>query len=234
MGKKYKDKLCVYCAERLSTTGDHVLGREFCLVKHRTNLPQVPACEQCNGEKSKLEHYLMTVLPFGGRHSEATTTLQTMVPTRLERNQKLHESLRTGYTGDKIPLEPGKIEALFVFITKGLLWHHFGVILTKEDRIAVTVIQSDGEGFLKEIFSRKAPKRVDENLGESTLVYTGLQGSDYAQFTIWKFLMYGGMHFAEESKDPNGKHSYIFAMTGPFGPLANLWRSIFKEELPAA
>jgi hypothetical protein len=53
---------------------------EFFLVKHRDGLPQAPACNACNGEKSALEHYLTTNLPFRGRHRDPVVNLQTMVP----------------------------------------------------------------------------------------------------------------------------------------------------------
>lgn len=235
MGKKYEGKLCVYCGKRMSTTADHVWGRGFCLVKHRDNLPQVPACEECNNAKSKLEHYLTTVLPFGARNRDAVVALQTMVPKRLDKNQKLKTRLTLGFTGYSIPLEPGRIEALFGFVTKGLLWNHFGITLTENDRVAVTVTQHDGEGFLDYIFSKLNPRNeVRVDLGEGTLVYQGRQATDYAQFTIWRFLIYGGLQFRESVRDPNGKHSVIFAMTGPYEPLSKLWNSIFKQELPAA
>jgi hypothetical protein len=64
--KEFKGELCVYCGESLATTNDHVISREFFLVKNRANLPQVPACGRCNNEKSALEHYLTVVLAFGG------------------------------------------------------------------------------------------------------------------------------------------------------------------------
>lgn len=66
MSKKYKGKICVYCADAISVTGDHVFAREFFLETQRDNLPQVPACEKYNNRKSVLEHYLTTVLPLEG------------------------------------------------------------------------------------------------------------------------------------------------------------------------
>ena len=45
--------------------GDHVIARGFFLPSERGELPQVPACKQCNNEKSRIEHHLTTVLPFG-------------------------------------------------------------------------------------------------------------------------------------------------------------------------
>jgi hypothetical protein len=235
MGKKYKGKLCVYCGERESTTADHVWGKGFCLEKHRDNLPQVPACGRCNGEKSRLEHYLMTVLPFGARHRDSQATLETLVPRRLEKNTKLHRELRVGYSGDKLPLHENQIEPLFALIAKGLVWHHWQTVLTPHDCVAATVIRADGVGALGHIFTKLRPRnRVVGNLGEGTLMYEGIQATDYPQLTLWAFLVYGGLNFAESSRDPNGKHSVIFTVTGPRTLLPNFWSSVFREKMPAA
>ena len=60
MSKKYKGKSCPHCARpEASVTADHVFAREFFSVEKRDGLPVVPACERCNNEKSKLDHYLV-------------------------------------------------------------------------------------------------------------------------------------------------------------------------------
>jgi hypothetical protein len=96
MSKKLRGKPCAYCVVRTATTDDHVFSREFFLVEDRNNLPKAPACAKCNGEKSKLEHYLTTVLPFGARHAQAMDNMQVNVPGRLAKNQKLHRQLQNG------------------------------------------------------------------------------------------------------------------------------------------
>jgi len=235
MTKKYKDKLCVYCGLRPSTGGDHVFAREFFLVAHRDSLPQVPCCDQCNGEKSALEHYLTTVLPFGGRHASAATNLQMMVPKRLERNARLLGRLREGYDGTRIPLEKGQVEKLFVFITKGLLWYHWQVILGAGDCVAATVFRSEGVASLDHILSRLTPRnRVDVNLGDGTFVYEGRQTIDSPGSSLWRFAIYGGLCFGERSRDSEGKHSLIFAATGPRALMPRFWASVFGEELQPA
>ena len=235
MGKTYRGKLCVYCGKRPSVTGDHVLCRGFYLEKHRGDLPQAPTCDECNRVKSYLEHYLTTVLPFGGQHRDSRETLVTLVPKRLEKNAKLHRELQIGYVGDKIPLREGQIEPLFAFIAKGLLWQNWGITLTEDDCAAAIVVRNEGAGFLNHIFTKMSARdRVTQNFGDGTLIYEGIQAKDYAQFTLWRFLVYGGLNFAETSREPNGKHCIIFAVTGPRAPLDNFWARVFKEELPAA
>jgi len=97
MGKRYKGKTCVYCAAAgKSETVDHVLARQFVPGSSQITIPQVPACRQCNKDKSDLEHYLTTVLPFGGRHIDAAANLQNEGPRRLAKNKKVHRELAQG------------------------------------------------------------------------------------------------------------------------------------------
>jgi hypothetical protein len=83
MGKKFKGMKCAYCLDAPATTVDHVFSREFFLVEDRGYLPEAPACKRCNDEKSRMEHYLTAVLPFGGRHTQARVNLESHVPPRL-------------------------------------------------------------------------------------------------------------------------------------------------------
>src|SRR3954454_11522216 len=109
VSKKFKGKPCAYCAKRKAETDDHVFAREFFLVEDRQNRPKVPACSQCNNEKSKLEHYLTAVLPFGGRHEQAVANLQRGVPGRLAKNQKLHRVLQESVEAAWMREGPGYI-----------------------------------------------------------------------------------------------------------------------------
>jgi hypothetical protein len=91
--KKFASELCVYCNSKPSAAPDHVFAREFFLVGQRANLPQVPACVDRNNTKSRLEHHLTASLPFGGRHPDALTNLETMGPKRLAKNARLQREL---------------------------------------------------------------------------------------------------------------------------------------------
>lgn len=237
MGKKYRAKICAYCGKEPSTTGDHVFAREFFLVKHRDGLPQVPACAVCNGEKSKLEHYLTAVLPFGARHPDATVNLQTMVPKRLERNAKLRSHLAQGYTGDQLPLDCTAIEGLFAFIAKGLAWHHWRVVFGPADCAAATVIRAPGLAHIGRALSAfPHGGHVEQNLGAGTFIYEGLQIRDnpLSALSFWAFAIYGGLQFGGDPKVPDGGHSHIFAVTGPRAILPHFWANVFGEHLDRA
>ena len=78
--KKFAGELCVYCNSSPAVVPDHVFAREFFLVNQRDKLPQVPACDKCNNEKSHLEHYLTALLPFGGSHADVVAWLHRPFP----------------------------------------------------------------------------------------------------------------------------------------------------------
>ena len=141
MSKKYKGKVCVYCSQRESSTADHVFAREFFLKEERENPIKVPACAVCNNAKSKIEHYLASVLPFGGMHSDAKEHLSKQVPPRLEKNKRLKNDLkaRTKYIllpdGSKslgIPFDGEKFIRLFECISMALSWYHWDTLIRQE------------------------------------------------------------------------------------------------------
>lgn len=133
VSKRWKGKTCVYCTvPESSTTADHVIARGFFPADKRTNLPQVPACEPCNGRKSDLEHYLSSVLPFGSVTADAHKYLEQFVAPRLEKNQRLARELSAGLdkqyalvngqvlqTAMTIPFNSEKVLDLFKFIAQG-------------------------------------------------------------------------------------------------------------------
>ena len=99
MSKKFKGMQCAYCLDAVATTVDHVFSREFFLVEDRGYLPEAPACKACNDEKSRMEHCLTAVLPFGGRHDQARANLEGHVPPRLAKNRPTMPRRRGGYEG---------------------------------------------------------------------------------------------------------------------------------------
>jgi hypothetical protein len=227
MSKRFKGKPCVYCnAAPSSTTGDHVFAREFFLESRRGNLPKVPSCETCNGEKSKLEHYLTAVLPFGGRHSDAAEHLSTMVEPRLANNAKLHGNLSTGLDQiwslesgmimpvHTIPIDGEKVGQLFSFITKALLWHHWQVILEPErHNVWAGFLNSIGLQLFRPFFAVAASAKVSGNLGDGTFVYEGVRSTDMPEMSLWLFSIYGGMRLSGDASAPNEDCSIIGAIT---------------------
>lgn len=223
MSKKYKGKTCVYCADNVSITGDHVFAREFFLEHERYNLPQVPTCGKCNNKKSTIEHYLTSVLPFGGLHSHAKENLAKMVPKRLDKNRKLRKALKNGMAyievGDSknmvIPIEGDFVTELFGYTAKGLAWHHWKTVIAKTSFVFSTALTNIGERFFNEyFFALNAKERITNTVGTNSFSYTGVQAIDDDQITIWLFKIYAGLSMLGVD---NGKEftNSIGVLTGP-------------------
>ena len=228
MSKKFKGKLCVYCVERISVSSDHVFAREFFLPEDRNNLPKVPACSKCNGNKSELEHYVTMVLPFGGRHESAKANLREMIPKRLKKNIRLHHLLKNGSTKVwvnqnklliptiALPFDSDRLKALFELITRGLLWFHWGVYLTQDHIIDVIMFTRRGEEYFEKNFISLRPRAcVRGNLGKGTIVYYGAQGVDCPEISVWYFSLFGGVVLCDLKDSLVETSSRIGVMTGP-------------------
>lgn len=216
--KKYRDKPCVYCRERMSSDGDHVVCREFFPINRRSDLPKVPACKQCNNEKSLLEHYLTAVLPFGARHVDAHDVIE-MTPARLAKNRALHERLALGLRhvlrsrnggawelDMTLPLDGQAVEKLFEYVVKGLAWHHWKLELTTAHFVRAAFLTEEGRQHFDKFFAGAAQAHVGENLAAGGFRYEGIQAKDIAALTLWRMSLYG----LEVSGDRKpGEHSSV-------------------------
>jgi hypothetical protein len=237
MGKKFKGKTCVYCGKANSSqTGDHIFAREFFLPNRRNSLPQVPACRECNNEKSGLEHYLTAILPFAGRHADAFSNLEKMIPPRLEKNRKLLQQIsrkreyiwekenRVVRLSMKIPFNSSKLSKLFCFIVKGLMWHHWNVLIAPNTFVRAGNLIEVAEIAFQNLFNGNAKQRVRINLGDGTIQYEGVQGVDtHNQFSIWKFTVYGGIKLDGDPRAPFETPKLIWGLTGTSKIIPDLW-----------
>jgi hypothetical protein len=227
MGKRYKEKTCVYCAGAgTSETGDHVLARRFVPAAQGSQIPQVPACRQCNKDKSDLEHYLTTVLLFGGRHADAAANLQNDGPRRLAKNPKLHRELGRGssriWTREAsglvvraltVPIDGEKVEKLIGFIVRGLIWHHWRVVLGPGCFVDVLSLTTRSESLFARYRNMRARDRVRANIGNGALIYEGAQGTDNPQISAWELSILGGIKMA--GADASNFTSKFGVLTGP-------------------
>lgn len=225
--KRFKGKFCVYCSQRLSFTGDHVFAREFFLPTERNNLPQVPVCNACNNHKSKLEHYLTALLPFGGRHEHASENLASLVPSRLAKNLRLARELNAGRgqvwhienqvlrPSISVPIDPKRICELFALIGQGLVWHHWGIYLQSNQTSEGLLLSKFGSEYFDRIFSMNAANRVQQDLGKGTVSYYGVQAIDTPQLTFWRVQFYGGIMLSGDPLAPKEISNDIAMVTGP-------------------
>ena len=227
MGKKYHGKQCAYCVIKKSNTDEHIFSRSFFMPERRANLPKAPACSICNTEKSRLEHYLASVLTFGGRHTDAAANLTVMVPPRLAKNARLqrelaaHMSEHWEQTGSglflkagAIPFDSSKLTQYMEFVARGLLWYHWGLYLDSESFVQAMCLTKAGEKLIRSQIALKAKERVSNSLGNGTIDYDGAQGTDRANVSVRHFRLYGGVILGDSSASDEVSTS-IGVFTGP-------------------
>ena len=227
MSKKFKGKTCVYCCAAPSVTRDHVFAKKLFLESRRAYLPQVPACEPCNRQKSELEHYVASVLPFGGRHGDGAVNLRSMVPKRLAKNAVLHASLYQGmkrvWTREKglilptmsVPIDWPKVKQWLVFVVKGLAWHHWKVLIGPDCVVDILGLTSYGEAFFQRFRAMRAAERIRQDVGARTFSYEAAQGTDDPRVSVWEFSIYGGVKLTGDPTAPGQTVSKIGVMVGP-------------------
>lgn len=225
--KRFKGKTCVYCAVNTSATGDHIFPRSLFSKVRRDNLPQVPVCDPCNNTKSELETYLATALALGGQHPDAQAMMGTL-PEKLLRNEKLRRELVEDMRPTSIeepPPRPGliplqfrfrgeKLHDFLAYAAKGLLWHHWQVILPPEFIVRTVSLTRSGESLFASLLGNYARRTESHNLGEGTIQYQGGQGRDYPEFSFWGFSIYGGIRFHGESAAASTRSRYQAVVTG--------------------
>jgi hypothetical protein len=206
MSKRFKGKTCAYCAtEGSSQTGDHVFAREFFPLDRRSNLPKVAACERCNNEKSKLEHYLTAVLPFGGNLDVSSHILNDLVPGRLAKNAKLHQHLaanqgsmlinRRGVIerAMTVPIDANQLQGLFRYIVRGLAAHHWDTIIPAAHFVGVAILTEFGESIVGPMLEKNGRARAHASVAGGIFEYAGVQAVDDPFLTVWCFKAYGGV-----------------------------------------
>ncbi|MBN3761120.1 HNH endonuclease [Burkholderia sp. Ac-20365] len=216
MSKQYKGKTCVYCAiPGVSSTGDHIVARKFFSVDERDNLPQVPACAACNSTKSALETYLTALLPQGARHQDNVADHWAESRRRIDKNQRLYRELQEGAeisirvdeTGKPvaettIPIDSSKLLELSRYIAKGLLFHHWRVIVPKDQVIHSQFMNEAGESnfsnmitALQQVVPNASSEEVLKTtgviqLGRQTVTYEGFFLPPDEPLSAWRLNFY--------------------------------------------
>ncbi|MBD9663219.1 MULTISPECIES: HNH endonuclease [unclassified Variovorax] len=230
MSKKYRGKTCVYCAAvGASETADHVVCREFFPLSARDNLPKVPSCQMCNGEKSYLEHYLTAVMPFGGAQAGAQEMLEEQISRRLERNEKLRAELSAGFSYRFVSKDGGpwqrqlaisfdgdRLNRLFGYILRGLAFHHWGLVFNKEHAVSASFVGEVARPLIEESLAQDGV-RITGRLGDGVFVYEGLQAQGDPYLTIWRMSLYGSEVLAQR---PSGRMTWAYGLTAPRSSLA--------------
>jgi hypothetical protein len=233
VSKKFKNKTSAYCGvEGASETADHVLAREFVEISLRHEIPVVPSCNTCNQEKSVLEHYATTVLPFGGRHPNSSNRLNEDVPKRLKGNLRLHREIANGMTRVwvqengfysrtlAIPLDGKRIELLVEYIVRGLMFYHWGIALGSDCALEVLSLTPHGEDFFSQIKQWNTDRRENGTIGNGALIYEGRQGMEKSIFSIWEVSLLGGATMSAGNNDTMKKFGITTGSKAMFARIA--------------
>lgn len=227
--KRFKGKRCVYCGrEGVSDTGDHVIARGFLLPSERDNLPEVPACSACNNAKSRIEHHLLTVLPFGARHATASRTLNELVPPRLAKNARLRRTLfdewNRQWRGDyaprwfpemKLSLDCELVTRLCEYMMVGLAWHHWKAKLTPPNELRASFFHPSIVPTLETLFlNPQWGARIDENVGGGALTYLAVQDPNAPERSFWRFSIYG-IVMGDVPGQPGVRADAIYGLSNP-------------------
>ena len=77
-----------------------------------------------------------------------------------------------------LPFEPEKLDELFAFVAKGLVWHHWGVLITLDTAgVWAGILHGPGERLLTSQMAQ-ARVRCTGDPGGGTFNYEGVQASD--------------------------------------------------------
>jgi len=225
MGKGYEGVPCVYCQEREAGTADHVIARGFFPEDKRGDLPKAPACSECNNAKSKLEHTLTAIMPFGAQHDDAAKALEMAEP-RLAKNKKLHGWLAAGvsYTMRSInggpwrvemsvPVDHRDIEKLCEFMVKGLAHHHWKIALGLDHFVRASFLNEAGRQRFDPFFAGAVAK-VQQDFGDGVFAYEGVQSQDCPDLTLWKMSIYGA-EVGGDKRQPGERCSMVYGISVP-------------------
>jgi len=195
-------QLCAYCGLRIADTEDHVIARQFFPAKqiYRGNLPKVPACAKCNSAKQRVEHGPGVIFQFGHSSDASRTLLLTQVSRRLQKNKRLHRSLRRALgevivklpSGLLIPslaitLSPRELAdmwAWFHYVAQGLYYFELRTILPADHTIHL-VKPTTFEQFVifRDLITRDSKRQTREHAsGEIRYAFTR---NDEEQLTMW-------------------------------------------------
>jgi hypothetical protein len=112
-----------------------------------------------------------------------------------------------------VPFEPERLVRLFEFVAKGLAWHHWGVRIDPSTGTWAGTLTENGVAIFKSFMAQNSAARVEENFGEHTFLYVGVQGTDNPQFSMWLFSIYGGVRLSGDPDAPNEEVSLVGALT---------------------
>ena len=207
----------------MASTADHVIARKVFFERDRMDLPKVPACMACNGEKSRLENYFLAMVLAASNHADSDAYRRDFVMPRLRKNRKFQHAINTAKPTViqrdgrfqqvyAIHIEADKTTRLMEMISLGLYHHHAGQPLQDSYDAVARIFTPEGEtdflAMTREEFPEDSPI-VRGNLGDGAFAYEGIQHSELVGFSVWRMIWHGGIALAGDDGPPGGVNTWV-------------------------
>lgn len=114
-----------------------------------------------------------------------------------------------------IPFDGSAMERLYEYIVRGLVWHHWKVLLGHDVLVKAGFLVDVGRRMFEHLLMLEAAERVSVNLGDGVFVYEGAQAKDCPEFTVWRMSFYGGAILKGASNDPLNNCTTAYGITAP-------------------
>lgn len=194
----------------------------------RDIIPLVPACSQCDDEKSRLENYLVesTTLEqenvkvdqyfstdfndYSGSTPQADSIAgpALLMASMSEQTMDFEQEL-----GDQT--EIAKLEKLIGYIGFGLIWHHWQLYLPLDKIFKVFTPSTYSIEILDKIIRRLTPSRVVQvDLGENVINYTGMISEMDEGISIWAIHLLEGISITDEYNHHLFYNRFVAVITG--------------------
>jgi len=113
-----------------------------------------------------------------------------------------------------IPFDSDRAAELFKFITQGLLYHHFDVLLDRQKYgVWAGFLNAQGEELHQKLLALNRRARVKADVGNGAFIYEGAQGTDIPEMSIWIFTLYGGLQTSGDPEEPNVVARFLGGVT---------------------
>lgn len=156
-----------------------------------------------------------------------------MVPKRLARNAAVRRQVKRGLEDARwvpgptglwqrtsiVVMDTKQIEAWITYLTIGLIWHHWGVLVVGQTDIEPMLLTPQGEKIYAPLFDLKASRRVPvTSIGGDALIYEAVMDRDNPLGSLWRFAIYGGAQLGGD--DPRVRASTYYVVVTPQNDVA--------------
>jgi hypothetical protein len=203
--------ICAICGERDGTTRDHVPPKAIFPKPRPDNLITVPACPECNNGASDNDDLFKVFLSMqaAGNNEIARRLFHEKTLRTLERNQSLLSTIQEEVREINVVNNQGQLETRTGFLwnsvahdaviertIRGLYFHHTGLLVPYDTRLAVQWLRGVHEEILQNLHLFN-----EVVLGDNQVTYKYMVSENDPRHSVWLFDFYGA-HWASGHTSP--------------------------------